>query len=116
MVVFFRVKPTPFDHGISARAQADIFLSPPIFEIMPALRPVKRPITHLVALVSRFARLADLYEVFHAAARDAGYERYEVSHWALDGAERRHNLKNWRGGGYVGMGGGHSSLAQGRSV
>ena len=59
-------------------------------------------------------RIADLYEVFHAAAREAGYERYEVSNWALDGAESRHNLKYWRGEEYVGLGAGAYSMVKGR--
>ena len=59
-------------------------------------------------------RLADLYGVFHAAAREAGYERYEVSNWAFDGAESRHNLKYWRGEEYVGLGAGAYSMVKGR--
>ena len=49
---------------------------------------------------------ADLYYAFDNAAREQGYGRYEVSNWALAGAECRHNIKYWTGGDYVGLGAG----------
>lgn len=35
---------------------------------------------------------------------DAGYRRYEVSSFALDGYECRHNLNYWQGRDYIGLG------------
>ena len=51
-------------------------------------------------------RTADLYAAFHLTAEELGYERYEVSNWAIPGRECRHNLKYWTGEDYVGLGAG----------
>ena len=41
----------------------------------------------------------------------AGYRQYEVSAWALDGRQCRHNLNYWRFGDYLGIGAGaHGKL------
>lgn len=45
--------------------------------------------------------------------RTAGYERYEISNYALPGMESRHNLKYWSGAEYIGMGLGASSYLEG---
>jgi putative oxygen-independent coproporphyrinogen III oxidase len=47
---------------------------------------------------------ASLFE--HAAERfaDLGWRHYEVSNYAPEGEESRHNLHYWRGGEYVGLG------------
>ncbi|RJP77813.1 MAG: radical SAM family heme chaperone HemW [Candidatus Zixiibacteriota bacterium] len=44
--------------------------------------------------------------LLHAAGRlrQAGYHHYEVSNWALPGAESRHNQHYWRRGSYLGLG------------
>lgn len=43
-----------------------------------------------------------------------GYHRYEVSNYAKDGKECRHNLVYWTGGEYVGFGLGASSYLGGK--
>lgn len=45
--------------------------------------------------------------------KEAGYERYEISNYALPGMESRHNLKYWSGEEYIGMGLGASSYLEG---
>ena len=47
---------------------------------------------------------ADMYEAAQDAMRNAGYRHYEISNWALDGLESRHNLIYWRTEPYVGVG------------
>lgn len=47
---------------------------------------------------------ADMYELTAAKCADAGFQAYEVSNYARDGAESRHNLIYWRGQPYVGVG------------
>lgn len=44
--------------------------------------------------------------VCQARLQEAGFRRYEVSAYALDGDECRHNLNYWRFGDYVGVGAG----------
>ena len=57
--------------------------------------------------------LATLYGVTGELCADFGLSAYEVSNYALTGAESRHNLVYWRYGEYVGVGpGGHSRLAE----
>lgn len=49
------------------------------------------------------------WDMQQASARllgQAGYRRYEVSAWALDGRRSRHNLNYWRFGDYLGVGAG----------
>jgi oxygen-independent coproporphyrinogen-3 oxidase len=54
---------------------------------------------------------ADMYEMAQDAMRNAGYRHYEISNWARDGLESRHNLIYWRTEPYVGVGpGAHSYL------
>jgi oxygen-independent coproporphyrinogen-3 oxidase len=44
--------------------------------------------------------------------RQAGYDHYEISNFALPGRRGRHNEKYWRGADYVGLGAGaHSGVA-----
>ena len=42
----------------------------------------------------------------HARLAEAGFRQYEVSAWARDGRECRHNLNYWRFGDYLGVGAG----------
>ena len=42
--------------------------------------------------------------------RQAGYEHYEISNWALPGFRSRHNLKYWRREPYLGFGAGAHSF------
>ena len=43
-----------------------------------------------------------------------GYERYEISNYALPGFESRHNMTYWTGGDYVGFGQSAASYLDGR--
>ena len=45
--------------------------------------------------------------------KEAGYERYEISNYAKEGKESRHNLSYWQGVDYLGIGLGASSLIKG---
>ncbi len=47
---------------------------------------------------------ADAMEATAAALEQAGYRRYEISNYAKEGFESRHNLRYWRGQDYLGFG------------
>ena len=49
-------------------------------------------------------RYADLFEHAERRFTDLGWTHYEVSNYAAEGEESRHNLHYWRGGAYVGLG------------
>ena len=49
-------------------------------------------------------RYAELFELAQRCFADFGWEQYEVSNYAPEGEESRHNLHYWRGGAYVGLG------------
>ncbi|MDH3202906.1 MAG: radical SAM family heme chaperone HemW [Myxococcales bacterium] len=49
-------------------------------------------------------RYADLFELAQRRFTDLGWNQYEVSNYAAEGEESRHNLHYWRGGAYVGLG------------
>ncbi len=54
---------------------------------------------------------ADMYELANDLADSAGLHRYEISNWALEGRESRHNLAYWLSKPYLGIGSGaHSAL------
>jgi oxygen-independent coproporphyrinogen-3 oxidase len=54
---------------------------------------------------------ADMFEWSRERMARAGYHQYEVSNWARDGRECRHNLIYWRNGDWLGLGAGaHSHL------
>lgn len=54
---------------------------------------------------------ADLYELTGEMTLNAGFQAYEVSNYAKNGQESRHNLVYWRGGDYIGVGpGAHGRL------
>ena len=54
---------------------------------------------------------ADMYELTAIACKEAGLHAYEVSNYAKEGAESRHNLVYWRMGDYLGIGpGAHGRL------
>ncbi len=54
---------------------------------------------------------ADMFEWSRERMAQAGYHQYEVSNWARDGRECRHNLIYWRNGDWLGLGAGaHSHL------
>ncbi len=48
-------------------------------------------------------------EIWSSTLSSAGYERYEVSNFALPGARSRHNQVYWRNGDYLGLGPGAAS-------
>ncbi|XP_076331708.1 radical S-adenosyl methionine domain-containing protein 1, mitochondrial-like isoform X4 [Tachypleus tridentatus] len=58
------------------------------------------------------AEVADFYEVAVSMLTDAGFQRYEVSNFARNGAESIHNNSYWNGTQYIGIGPG----AHGRFV
>lgn len=49
-------------------------------------------------------RYADLFESAQRHFAELGWKQYEVSNYASEGEESRHNLHYWRGGAYVGLG------------
>lgn len=54
---------------------------------------------------------ADRYELIDATLQDAGYRWYEISNWARDGHECRHNRAYWLDGNWWGIGpGAHSHV------
>jgi oxygen-independent coproporphyrinogen-3 oxidase len=56
--------------------------------------------------------LADKYELADDLLVAAGLANYEVSNWAMDGQECRHNILYWRQGDYLGIGcAAHSHLS-----
>src|SRR3989475_2133916 len=54
--------------------------------------------------------MADSYEFACERLREAGYDHYEISNWALPGFRSRHNLKYWRREPYLGFGAGAHSF------
>jgi oxygen-independent coproporphyrinogen-3 oxidase len=55
--------------------------------------------------------LAEIEERGHQLLKQAGYQRYEVSAYALDGKYAQHNLNYWSFGDYLGVGAGaHGKL------
>lgn len=51
-----------------------------------------------------------MYDLTGAFLREQGYQRYEISNYALPGYECRHNIGYWTGKEYLGLGLGASSL------
>lgn len=51
-----------------------------------------------------------LYELTGKLLEEAGYTRYEISNYAKEGFESRHNSSYWKGTEYLGLGLGASSL------
>src|SRR5438445_441342 len=54
--------------------------------------------------------MAESYEFACERLREAGYDHYEISNWALPGFRSRHNLKYWRREPYLGFGAGAHSF------
>jgi len=55
---------------------------------------------------------AEMWDWSRTRLGAAGYEHYEISNWARQGEECRHNLVYWRNGDWLGLGpGAHSHLA-----
>ncbi|MBI4282399.1 MAG: coproporphyrinogen III oxidase family protein [Chloroflexi bacterium] len=58
---------------------------------------------------------ADMYLLAEEILGQAGYRHYEISNWARQGKESRHNLTYWRNQPYLGVGAGaHSYLGRWR--
>jgi oxygen-independent coproporphyrinogen-3 oxidase len=56
---------------------------------------------------------AEMFEMTSTYLRNAGYEHYEISNFALPGLRSRHNQVYWERGNYIGFGAGaHSFLSR----
>ncbi|MBQ8375011.1 MAG: radical SAM family heme chaperone HemW [Clostridia bacterium] len=58
--------------------------------------------------------VAEFYEYGYSLLKEKGYERYEISNFALPGYESKHNLNYWRRGEYIGVGLAASSFMCGK--
>ncbi len=58
--------------------------------------------------------VAEMYEYGMALLKEKGYERYEVSNFAVPGYESKHNLNYWKRGEYIGFGVSASSFMRGK--
>ena len=58
--------------------------------------------------------VAELYEYGYSLLKEKGYQRYEVSNFAFEGYESRHNLNYWKRGEYIGFGVSASSFMRGK--
>lgn len=57
---------------------------------------------------------AEIYDTVRAYLKEKGFNRYEVSNFAVKGYESRHNLNYWKRGEYIGLGVAASSFIDGR--
>ncbi len=57
--------------------------------------------------------VAELYDYGRKLLKEKGYERYEISNFAQNGYESRHNLNYWKRGEYIGFGVSASSFMKG---
>ena len=55
-----------------------------------------------------------MYEYGRQLLEEKGYKRYEISNFAKEGCESRHNLNYWKRGEYIGVGVSASSFMCGR--
>lgn len=55
----------------------------------------------------------EMYSYLCRASREAGYEHYEISNFALPGRKAVHNSSYWDGSDYIGLGPGAHSMAGG---
>lgn len=58
----------------------------------------------------------ELYDYGYDLLKKKGYKRYEISNFAKDGYESRHNLNYWKRGEYVGLGLSASSFLDGKRL
>ena len=58
--------------------------------------------------------VAELYGFGRKLLKEKGFERYEVSNFALPGYESKHNLNYWKRGEYIGVGIAASSFMRGK--
>ncbi|MCR5202587.1 MAG: radical SAM family heme chaperone HemW [Lachnospiraceae bacterium] len=54
----------------------------------------------------------EMYHITKLILKDKGYDRYEISNYAKEGFECKHNLTYWSGGDYLGLGLGAASKLQ----
>ena len=57
--------------------------------------------------------VAELYDYGCVLLKEKGYSRYEISNFAKEGYESRHNLNYWKRGEYIGVGVSASSFMKG---
>jgi oxygen-independent coproporphyrinogen-3 oxidase len=72
--------------------------------------PLQRQVARGEAVLEDEDRLAELYEAAHELLAAAGYEHYEVSSYARQGARAVHNSLYWRGQEFLGLGNGAASF------
>ena len=58
--------------------------------------------------------VAEMYEYGKTLLEEKGYQRYEVSNFAMAGYEGKHNLNYWKRGEYIGVGISASSFIKGK--
>ena len=58
--------------------------------------------------------VAEMYAYGLELLKEKGYERYEISNFAIPGFESRHNLNYWKRGEYIGFGVSASSFMRGK--
>ena len=58
--------------------------------------------------------VAELYDFGRKLLEEKGFQRYEISNFAIPGYESRHNLNYWERGEYIGVGVAASSFMQGK--
>ncbi|MBQ8284477.1 MAG: radical SAM family heme chaperone HemW [Clostridia bacterium] len=58
--------------------------------------------------------VADMYEFGWKLLEEKGFKRYEISNFAIEGYESKHNLNYWKRGEYIGVGVSASSFMQGK--
>lgn len=58
--------------------------------------------------------VAELYEYGRKLLEEKGFKRYEVSNFAKEGYESKHNLNYWKRGEYIGVGVSASSFMRGK--
>ncbi len=69
---------------------------------------------HGEVLTSDTDMMADLYLLTEALLAGRGFDAYEISNYARDGEQCRHNLNYWRAGNWLGLGpGAHGRITYG---
>lgn len=76
--------------------------------------PLKRAIDNNEVLPLDPDSAADQYELAEDLLESSGYRHYEISNWARDGKECRHNMVYWCGEAYMGVGVAAHSYMHGR--
>ncbi len=75
--------------------------------------PLKRRVERGLVAVPDDDIAADMYELAMETLDAGGYGQYEISNWAKNGRECRHNLQYWLNLPYLGFGAGAHGLAAG---